>query len=91
MGWKLKEQERELSSARKTRRIGGSGARSAQQLATMSLSTLMARSAGSGLVLISGGYLPESVAPIRRCVEANLRIGAVLKDPSRQHALAESR
>ncbi len=58
----------------------------AQQIAAMSLSTLMVRSAGSGLVLISGGYVPESAASIRRCVEANLRIGAVLEDPSGQHA-----
>jgi hypothetical protein len=60
----------------------------AQQIAAMSLSTLMVRSAGSGLVLISGGYVPESAAPIRRCVEANLRIGAVLEDPSGKHARA---
>ena len=60
----------------------------AQQIAAMSLSTLMVRSARSGLVLISGGYVPESAAPIRRCVEANLRIGAVLEDPSGQQARA---
>src|SRR4051794_10637093 len=48
----------------------------------------MIRSADSGLVLISGGYVPESAASIRRCVEANLRIGTVLEDPSGQHARA---
>lgn len=60
----------------------------AQRVAAVSLSELVVRSAGSGLALISTGHVPESGAPIRRCVEANLRMQAILDDPSGQHAKA---
>ncbi|HEX3361787.1 MAG TPA: hypothetical protein VHS74_12405 [Solirubrobacterales bacterium] len=62
--------------------------RAAHQIAALSLSTLMVRSAGSGLTLISGGYVPESAASIRRCVEANLRIASVLEDETGGQARA---
>lgn len=58
----------------------------AQRTAAISLANLMVRSAGSAMSLISCGYVPESSAPIRRCVEANLRTQAVLEDPTGQHA-----
>jgi hypothetical protein len=60
----------------------------AQRTAAVSLANLMVRSAGSALTLISCGYVPESGAPIRRCIEANLRIEAIMDDPSGQHARA---
>ena len=60
----------------------------AQQIAILSLGNLTVRSAGSGMMLVSTGYVPESAGPIRRCVEANLRARAILDDESGEHARA---
>lgn len=58
----------------------------AQRLATIALSNLTVRAAGSALALISCGYVGEAGGPIRRCVEAGLRVRAVAADDSGQHA-----
>lgn len=58
----------------------------AQQVAAVSLAGLVVRASGSGLAMISCGYVPESSGPARRCLEAKLRVQAVLDDESGQHA-----
>ena len=59
-----------------------------QRVAAVSLGELVVRSAGSGIALISTGHVSESGGPIRRCIEANLRMQAILDDPSGHHAKA---
>ena len=58
----------------------------AQRIAGIQLSGLAVRSAGAVLALVGAGYEPEAAGPLRRIIEAVLRIRAVIDDPSGEHA-----
>lgn len=60
----------------------------ANQLAILNLAGIASRAAGSGVALISSGYVPEAKTSVRRLIEAGLRARSVLDDPTGEHARA---
>lgn len=59
----------------------------ARQSALISASGIVVRSVGSGMAMISCGYVPEAAGPTRRVIEAKLNAQAILDDPSGQYAI----
>jgi hypothetical protein len=60
--------------------------RISRQAAVIGASGIAVRSVGSGMAMISCGYLPEAAGPVRRLVEAKLNAQAVLEDSTGEYA-----
>lgn len=58
-----------------------------QQFSVVAASSIVVRSVGAGMALISCGYLAESAGPTRRGLEARLHGRAILDDKSGDYAI----